>query len=104
MLLLASDCIEMVRALITVAGEHGVKDDIIRNLLNQKTRYHGEFLRARRFLDLVEGRFQIDEIINITRKNDEHTISNKSYDFSTGTISLLLERGYNDAREVLSGF
>jgi len=41
MLLLASDCIEMVRALITVAGEHGVKDDIIRNLLNQKTRYHG---------------------------------------------------------------
>jgi len=94
----------MVRALITVAGEHGVKDDIIRNLLNQKTRYHGEFLRARRFLDLVEGRFQIDEIINITRKNDEHTISNKSYDFSIRTISLLLERGYNDAREVLSGF
>jgi hypothetical protein len=94
----------MVRALITVAGEHGVKDDIIRNLLNQKTRYHGEFLRARRFLDLVEGRFEIDEIININRKNDEHTISNKSYDFSIRTISLLLERGYNDAREVLSGF
>jgi hypothetical protein len=94
----------MVRALITVAGEHGVKDDIIRNLLNQKTRYHGEFLRARRFLDLVEGRFEIDEIINIIRKNDEHTISNKSYDFSIRTISLLLERGYNDAREVLSGF
>jgi hypothetical protein len=94
----------MVRALITVAGEHGVKDDIIRNLLNQKTRYHGEFLRARRFLDLVEGRFEKDEIINIIRKNDEHTISNKSYDFSIRTISLLLERGYNDAREVLSGF
>jgi hypothetical protein len=105
MLLLASDYIEMVRALIKVAGEHGVKDDIIRNLLNQKTRYHGEFLRARRFLDLVEGRFQIDEIININRRNDEHTVSNKSYDFSIGTISLLLERGYNDAREVLlSGF
>jgi len=53
----------------------------------------------------VEGRFQIDEIININRKNDQHTISNKSYDFSIGTISNLLERGYNDAREVLlSGF
>jgi predicted acylesterase/phospholipase RssA len=105
MLLLVSDYIEMVGTLIKVAGENGVKDDVIRNLLNQKTRYHGEFLRARRFLDLVEGRFQIDEIINITRKNDEHTISNKSYDFSIGTISLLLERGYNDAREVLlSGF
>ena len=52
----------------------------------------------------MEGRFQIDEIININRKNDEHTISNKSYGFFR-TISLLLERGNNDAREeLLSGF
>jgi NTE family protein len=105
MLLLVSDYIEMVRALMKVAGEHGVNDDIIHTLLNQKTTYHGEFLKARRFLDLVEGRFQIDEIININRKNDQHTISNKTYDFSIGTINNLLERGYNDAREVLlAGF
>lgn len=104
-LLLVSDYIQMVRALIKVAGEHNINDDIINGLLNQKTRYHGEFLRARRFLDLVEGSFEIDEIININRKNDEHTISNKSYDFSIGTINLLLESGYDDARDViLSGF
>jgi NTE family protein len=90
---------------VTLSQMHGVNDDIIHNLLNQKTRYHGEFLRARRFLDLVEGQFQIDEIININRKNDEHIISNKSYDFSIRTIRFLLERGYNDAREILlSGF
>ena len=88
-----------------VAGKHDVNDDIIHTLLNQKTTYHGEFLKARRFLDLVEGRFQIDEIININRKNDQHTISNKTYDFSIGTINNLIERGYNDAREVLlAGF
>ena len=104
MLLLASDYIDMVTALIKISKDHGVKDDIINNLLNHKTRYHGEFLKARRFLDLIEGRFQIDEIINVNRKNDEHTISNKSYDFSVGTIKLLFELGYNDAREAFNEY
>jgi hypothetical protein len=97
MLLLISDYIDLVRALIKVAGEHGVKEDIIKNLLNQKTRYHGEFLEPGRFLDIVEGRFQIDDIICVNRKNDEHTISNKICDFSVETIQLLLRQGYNDA-------
>ncbi|MGH9976235.1 MAG: hypothetical protein ACRD8Z_10435, partial [Nitrososphaeraceae archaeon] len=43
MLLLASDYIDLVRGLIAVAEEHGVKEDKISNLLNQKTRFHGEF-------------------------------------------------------------
>ena len=104
MLLLASDYIDLVRALIKMVKDYGAKDDIIDNLLNQKTRYHGEFVKAKRFLDVIEGRFQIDEIININRKNDEHTISNKSYDFSVGTIKLLLELGYNDASEAFNEY
>ena len=101
MLLLASDYIDLVRALMKVAEEHGVKKDIINNLLDQKTRYHGKFIKPGRFLDIVEGRFQIDEIIQVNRKNDEHTISNKIFDFSRETIKVLFERGYNDA---LDGF
>ena len=101
MLLLASDYIDLMRALMKVAEEHGVKKDIINNLLDQNTRYHGEFIKPGRFLDIVEGRFQIDEIIQVNRKNDEHTISNKIFDFSVETIRLLLEVGYNDA---LDGF
>jgi hypothetical protein len=58
-----------------VAEEHGVKDEIINNLLNQKTKFHGEVIKARSFRDILEGRFQIDEIIRVDRKNDEHTIS-----------------------------
>jgi NTE family protein len=78
-----------------------VKKDIINNLLDQKTRYHGKFIKPGRFLDIAEGRFQIDEIIQANRKNDEHTISNKIFDFSLGTIKVLFEQGYNDA---LDGF
>ncbi|MGC2387247.1 MAG: hypothetical protein WA460_09230 [Nitrososphaeraceae archaeon] len=101
LLLLASDYIDLVRALIKVAEEHGVKEDIIKILLNQKTRYHGKCIKPGRFLDIVEGRFQIDDIIQVNRKNDEHTISNKIFDFSVETIKLLFNLGYNDA---LDGF
>ena len=34
MFLLASDFVDLIRALIKVAEEHGVKDDMINNLLN----------------------------------------------------------------------
>ena len=50
-------------------------------------------------MDILEGRFQIDDIIQVNRKNDEHTISNKIFDFSIETIQLLLKQGYNDALE-----
>lgn len=101
-LMLVSDYVDLVRALIKMAEEHGVKDDRINNLLNQKTKFKGEFVRSRRFQDIVEGRFQIDEIIRVNRQNDEHTISNKTFDFSSETIKLLLERGYNDAHDELN--
>ena len=31
------------------------------------------------------------------QKNDEHTITKKTFDFSSETIKLLLEGGYSDA-------
>jgi hypothetical protein len=99
MLLLISDYVDLIRELIKAAEEHGVKDDIINNLLNQKTKFHGGLVKARSFRDILEGRFQIDDLIRVDRKNDEHTISNKTFDFSSETIKLLLERGYSDARD-----
>ena len=82
-----------------MAEELGANDDVINNFLNQKIKIHGELIKNRSFRDILEGRFQIDEIIRVDRKNDEHTISNKTFDFSSETIKLLLERGYNDAHD-----
>jgi hypothetical protein len=96
-LLLISDYVDLVRELLKAAEESGVDKNFIANLLNQKTNFHGEFLKPRRFQDILEGRFQIDEIIRVNRENDLDTISNKTFDFSSETIKLLLEQGYNDA-------
>jgi NTE family protein len=95
-LLLVSDYIDLVRDLIRIAKENGVKEKAITNLLNKRTKYHGLSWRPRLNKEIVEGRFDIDAIIRIERKNDEHTISDKTFDFSSGTIMQLLKDGYAD--------
>ena len=51
---------------------------------------------------MVEGRFDIAEIIRIERKNDENTTSDKTFDFSSGTIRQLLNDGYKDTIDCIN--
>jgi predicted acylesterase/phospholipase RssA len=95
-LLLVSDYVNLVRDLIRTAKENGVKEDIINEVLNRQTDYHGQLLRPRQYKEIVEGRFDIAEIIRVERNNDENTISDKTFDFSIGTITQLLKDGYED--------
>ena len=53
------------RELIKVAKDNGVKDDIIDDLLNKRTMYHGRVLRPRRFRDILPEMFYIDRMIPI---------------------------------------
>ena len=59
-------------------------------------------MRPRNYKQILEGSFDIGEIIRIERKNDEHTISDKTFDFSYGTITRLLENGYEDTIKIIS--
>jgi hypothetical protein len=96
-LLLISDYVDLVRDLIRIAKDNGVKEEVITDLLNQRTKYHGTGLRPRLNREIIEGRFDIEEIYRIERKNDENTISEKTYDFSIGTVTVLLKSGYEDS-------
>jgi NTE family protein len=96
-LLLISDYVDLVRDLIKIAKDNGVKEKVINDLLNQRTKYHGIGLRPRLNREIIEGRFDVEEIYRIERKNDENTISEKTYDFSAGTVTALLKSGYEDA-------
>jgi NTE family protein len=101
-LLLISDYIDLIRDLIRVAKENKVKDEVIDNLLDQPTKYHGVVFQSRKYKDMVEGRFDIAEIIRIERKNDENTISDKIFDFSSGTIKQLIKDGYEDTIDYIN--
>jgi NTE family protein len=101
-LLLISDYVDFIRDLIKIAKDNGVKDDVINELLKRKTKYHGHRLKPRQYREIIEGIFDIAEIIRIERNNDENTISDKTFDFSTGTITQLLKNGYDDTMNYIN--
>jgi hypothetical protein len=51
----------------------------------------------RKYKDIVEGRFDLADVIYIDRKDDGHTIFGKAAEFSTKTINKLREDGFNEA-------
>jgi hypothetical protein len=88
--------------LINLAKEGGIKEEHINNLLDQPTRVRGMLYQPKKIRETIEGRFEIDEVIRIERRNDPHTISDKIFDFSRGTINTLLSNGYDDAKSELT--
>jgi len=85
-----------------IARDSGAEEKVITDLLDSRTANHGMFFEPRTYRDILEPRCIVDEIIRIERKNDENTISNKTYDFPVGTIRQLVEIGLSDAHDELS--
>jgi len=49
---------------------------------------HGPEVKPRKYSDIVVvGQCEVGCIIRVNRKNDEHTTSNKTFDFSRKTIN-----------------
>jgi predicted acylesterase/phospholipase RssA len=103
-LLLISDYIDLVRDLIKIGKENGIKDEVFKELMNRQTKYHGQVLKPRKYKEIVEGIFDIAEVVRIERKNDENTISDKTFDFSSGTIENLLQNGYDDTMNAINSW
>jgi NTE family protein len=100
MALLITDYVNMARDLIRLAKANGVKEDEIRTLL-MKNAESRDLIRKmpRKYKDLLEGRFVVEKVVRVERKNDSDTISSKTYDFSSKTIRHLRERGYLETLE-----
>jgi NTE family protein len=95
--LLITDYVNMVRELIEVAKENGVKDRVIQTVLKKKAESRNLLKQTPyTYQDLLLGWFGIDKVIRIERKNDANTISNKTFDFSRQTIRNLLDNGYRE--------
>jgi hypothetical protein len=97
-MLVISEYMGLAKKLIKIARDHGVKQKIIDDLLDQPiaTQERMEEVRAVTYRDAIEGAFNIGEVIRIEKKHDEHSIANKMFDFSLNTIKQLLQEGYDD--------
>jgi NTE family protein len=52
-----------------------------------------------KYADLIEYMASVNQVIRIERKNDTHTIANKTFDFSRATIRQLIRDGYEQTLE-----
>ena len=100
--LIISDYARLAKSLLKLAEEKGASKQEVQKILDEKTK--AIFLatgKRGRFDDLLKGRIDIDFVARLVRKNDAHTISNKTFDFSKTTILQLIQDGYIETKEQL---
>ena len=100
---LVSDYVLLAQSLIKLAKENGASIEAVQKILDEKTKT--VFLatgKKGRYDDLVKGRVDVDFVARLERKNDAHTISNKTFDFSKSTIQQLIQNGYNEIKEQMN--
>jgi hypothetical protein len=97
---LVSDYAILAKSLIKLAEENGASKEAVQKILKEKTNV--VFLatgKQGRYDDLVKGRVDVYFVARLERKNDSHTISNKTFDFSKTTIQQLIQDGYKESKE-----
>ena len=98
--ILLSDFIRLAKTLIKIAEENGTSKEVLQKALKEETRAvylaTGEHWK---FDDLIKANVDVDFVVRLDRKNDSHTISNKTFDFSKTTIQQLIQDGYQETKE-----
>ena len=97
---LLSDFIRLAKTLIKLAEENGVSKEALQKTLKEETK--AVYLATGkhfRFEDLIKANVDVDFVVRLERKNDSHTISNKTFDFSKTTIQQLIQDGYQETKE-----
>jgi NTE family protein len=70
-------------------------------IVNTEQRTRTRTDQPRYFYDLIDKRFDIEDVLKIQRNDDEHTISDKIFDFSSDTVSNLIKEGEKDALQAI---
>ena len=97
--ILISDFQKLATALIKLSRDNGISEKPLQKILEKRIKTinpnTGQHLR---YNDLLKARVDIDFVIRLERKNDDHTISNKIFDFSKTTIRQLVYNGYEETK------
>ncbi len=98
MVIMTTDYVRIIKSLIELAKDNKIRMTLVDNILNQQA-LSRNFMTGKHFTygDLIKNMVSVDLVIRIERKNDIHTIANKTFDFSSTTIQQLIEDGYKEA-------
>jgi NTE family protein len=98
---LVTDYIDLCKKLITSLSTNGNSKKIINNILKDKATSTLRNGKKRKNEDLLVGKFEINKVIRIERKDDPYSISEKWADLSKKTIDKLIKQGIEDTVRTL---
>jgi predicted acylesterase/phospholipase RssA len=93
---LLSDYVNLIERLISLGdNDESIKEKINR-ILDESTprRYYTE--EYKKNIDILKNTFKIIKVLQINRIDDVDTVSGKPMDFTSETISKLIQQGYQD--------
>jgi predicted acylesterase/phospholipase RssA len=93
---LLSDYVNLIERLISLGdNDESIKEKINR-ILDESAprRYYTE--EYKKNIDILKNTFKIIKVVQINRKDDADTVSGKLADFTSETISKLIQQGYQD--------
>ena len=98
MAIMITDYVNIIRNLIKLTEDTKIKKTLVDNILQQQA-LSRNFMTGKHFTyaDLIQGMVSVDLVVRVERKNDIHTIANKTFDFSKTTIRQLIKDGYEEA-------
>jgi NTE family protein len=98
MAIMITDYVDIIRNLIKLTEDTKIKKTLVDNILQQQA-LSRNFMTGKHFTyaDLIQGMVSVDLVVRVERKNDMHTIANKTFDFSNTTIRQLIKDGYEEA-------
>ena len=98
MAIMITDYVNIIKNLIKLAEDNKIRKALVENILQQQA-LSRNFMTGKHFTyaDLIQGMVSVDLVVRVERKNDIHTIANKTFDFSNTTIRQLIKDGYEEA-------
>ena len=98
MVVMATDYVTIIKNLIKLAKDNKIREALVDNILQQQA-LSKNFMTGKHstYGDLIKNMVSVDLVVRIERKNDIHTIANKTFDFSRATIQQLIKDGYEEA-------
>ena len=98
MAIMVTDYVNIIKKLIKLTDDNKIRKDLVDNILQQQALTRN-FMTGKHFTyaDLTDYMVSVDLVVRVERKNDIHTIANKTFDFSNTTIRQLIKDGYEEA-------
>ncbi|HEY7227270.1 MAG TPA: patatin-like phospholipase family protein [Nitrososphaeraceae archaeon] len=98
MVIMITDYVSIIKKLIKLADNNKISKSMVDNIFKEQA-LSRNFMTEKHstYGDLIENMVSVDLVVRVERKNDIHTIANKTFDFSDTTIHQLIRDGYEEA-------